>query len=172
MKYYVVLAEEQKEFLSSLYSEDAASALVMKGSLDGYIEHELLDDYCSFLISYIELELYKNFKKTSSHEIAMDKKKSEVNRIERNCHYMPLNLKLECLIDIACHTDYNWMDKEKIIQKAYALDDKEIALKEEKKERSFGIKTFNDIDSKDASDVIRKKREKVSIPIIIEIEDF
>lgn len=175
MKYYVVLAEEQKEFLSVLYSEDDASALVMKEGLDGYIEHEILDSYCNFLISYIELELYKKFKVSSSHEIAMDKKRVEVMRIEKNCFYMPLNMKLECLIDIACHTDYNWMDKEKVIAKAYALSEPELILKQEKKDRSFGIKSFSDIsikENKDSNDVIKKRTEKVSITVNTEFEDF
>lgn len=160
--YFVYFSEEQKLFLSNLLEDPTIIP-----TFNDYIEESSLQEYLDILLSYLEREKFRKdlahrqtqYASTNSDthtpfqkqealrkikQISRDVTTREIERIKSNILFMPINNKLETIMDICCHSNLEWIDHTSLA-KSKKESPEEIQLKEIRKTKSFGKKTLGNI---------------------------
>jgi hypothetical protein len=191
MKYFVNLSSQQKQFLAREYCgnyegvEECAEYKRIIDSFDDSIESSELQEYFLFLLDYIYLDLFKTEKKKAEelnkqfgYPINKENIKASVikehRRIKANTDYMPINTSIETLMDIICHTSYEWMDVEKIFTRKSVWSDQEIERNEAKKALSFAKKIIKPKSIPVANNIPSTSNNfpTINMPIETEEEEF
>lgn len=173
MKYFVYLAQEQKEFIANLLEPNSTTEQKeIINKFQDHIDEEELEEMEELIIAHIYREKFlrtknqklktlamtiEDLKKnnpnaSSSYQIKHEEQKilstvetiskQEINRIKQSIQLLPINHKLETLMDICCHTDYEWINKIKIHHNNSSLNEQEAQAAQEKKAKSFSKKVI------------------------------
>lgn len=157
MQYYLYLSIPQKQFLSNILDIELSDCVEKFSNMlddseileinDLLYDHLYLENYKTFLKNQqnnLDLESLSPFqykqKCQQIKELAKLKADNEKKRIQLNNKFMSPNIEFETLIDIACHTDYEWIDNTKIIVRSKSLTIVELEAKKIEDLKSFSIK--------------------------------
>lgn len=157
MKYYIFISSEQKKFLS-----DTLDIENIQEKLDSMIDDSEILELNELLYDHLYLENFHTFfnnnkleieenlssfqkhqKLSQARDLAKVKAENELKRIKMNNRFMSPNIELETLLDLACHTDYEWIHTAKMHNRVKSFSIAEIENKKLEDLKSFSQKPIS-----------------------------
>lgn len=164
MKYFCYLHPLQKEFIADLIEDTSIIE-----QFNDYIEEEPLLEIESLLIAHLYREKFRKEKERkmnsfhlnkqdearqmSTYQLKIEEEKiknmaaaiaqAEIKRIEHNIKFMPINQKIETIMDTLCHQSLDWMDENLNKNKTTSLSPQDVKINKQKIAKSFSKKSLN-----------------------------